>query len=278
MFAKPLFTFAVVAIVALPPGADARALQAPSESRAEATPATETRAARVTRLESERLAAKAELAALRAQAQGQAPAGAQPLEARIAELERRVQELEAELAKLRADAVRSLPGTQSPADPAGLQPADVFGQGGQVTAGNAFNPSIPVIPDGVYYNDNRSGAAAGIASGAAGFDTHGAGNAGHGQSVERGFNLRELEVSFSGSVDPYFDAWAVLAVGGGEIEAEEAFVQTRKFIPGLQVKFGKFFSGVGYLNRQHPHQWDFVDQALPYELLFGAPSTRSGCR
>jgi len=277
MFAKPLFVVAVIAIGALPPRADARASQAPAEPPAAAAPGTETRAARVTRLESERLAVRAELAALRAQVPGQAPAGARPLEARIAELEGRVQELEAELARLRAEAVSRLPGTLSPTDPAGLQPADVFGQGGQVTAGNAFNPSISVIPDGVYYNDNRSGAAAEIASAAAGFDTHGAGTAGHGHgSVERGFNLRELEVSFSGSVDPYFDAWAVLAVGGGEVEAEEAFVQTRKFIPGLQVKFGKFNSGVGYLNRQHPHQWDFVDQALPYELLFGGSINEVG--
>jgi hypothetical protein len=279
MFAKPLFGLAVIAIAALPPrGAGARTWQAGPEPLAPAAAATETRSGRVTRPEAERLAVKAELAALRPQAPGQAPAGAQPVEARVAELERRLLDLESELAKLRAEAVRSLPGTQSPADPAGLQPADLFGgQGGQVTAGNAFNPSISVIPDGVYYNDNRSGAAADIASGAAGFDTHGAESAGHGHgSIERGFNLRELEVTFSGSVDPYFDAWAVLAVAGGEIEAEEAFVQTRKFIPGLQVKFGKFFSGVGYLNRQHPHQWDFVDQALPYELILGGSINEVG--
>jgi hypothetical protein len=29
-------------------------------------------------------------------------------------------------------------------------------------------------------------------------------------------------------------------------------------------------SGIGYLNRQHRHQWDFVDQALPYEAIFGS--------
>ena len=81
--------------------------------------------------------------------------------------------------------------------------------------------------------------------------------------IERGFSLREAEITFSGSVDPYFDLWTILAIGDGEIEIEEGYVQTRKFVPGLQVKAGKFFSGFGYVNRQHPHQWDFVEQALP---------------
>ncbi|RPJ69603.1 MAG: flagellar protein FliT, partial [Acidobacteria bacterium] len=277
MTATSLFLFTAIAFAALSPGLDARALQeqAPPPVAPLATPRSEPRSDRVARLEGERRELLAEVAALRSQPVGQA--GTAAFEARIAELERRIRELESELAKLRADALRSLPGTQTPADPTGLQPADPFGQGGQVTAGNAFNPSISVIPDGVYYNDDRGGGATDIIGGAAGFDTHAAETGGHGHgSVERGFNLRELEVSFSGSVDPYFDAWAVLAVSGAEIEAEEAFVQTRQFIPGLQVKFGKFFSGIGYMNRQHPHQWDFVDQALPYELLFGGALNEVG--
>ena len=77
-------------------------------------------------------------------------------------------------------------------------------------------------------------------------------------------------------MDPYFDVWAILAVGDGEIEAEEVYVQTRKFLPGLQLRVGKFYSGVGYINRQHPHQWDFVDQALPYELLLGGSINEVG--
>jgi hypothetical protein len=35
------------------------------------------------------------------------------------------------------------------------------------------------------------------------------------------------------------------------------------------VKGGKFLSDFGYINRQHPHQWDFVDQNLPYLNLLG---------
>ena len=38
---------------------------------------------------------------------------------------------------------------------------------------------------------------------------------------------------------------------------------------GFQLKGGKFLSGIGYANEQHPHQWDFVDQNLAWELLLG---------
>jgi hypothetical protein len=38
---------------------------------------------------------------------------------------------------------------------------------------------------------------------------------------------------------------------------------------GSKVKGGKFLSDFGYINRQHPHQWDFVDQNLPYLNLLG---------
>jgi hypothetical protein len=278
MTTKPLFLLLAVAVAGLSPVVGARESWAQPASQPDApTQKAESRGERVARLERERLALRAEIAALRPDRAAQAGTVAPAVEARVAELERRVRELEAELAKLRADALRATAGTATPADAPGLEPADLFGQGGQVTAGRAFNPAISVIPDGVYYNDNRQGAAGEIASGAAGFHAHGLEEGGHAHgSLERGFNLRELEVSFSGSVDPYFDAWAILAVAGGEVEAEEAYVQTRKFVPGLQIRFGKFFSGIGYLNRQHPHQWDFVDQALPYDLLFGGQVNEVG--
>ena len=278
---KPLLALTALAVAVLSPLVGAQAPSGPDPAAPAAQDAAvriESRSARVARLEGDRGAVRAGIAAARSRLAERPAADQQALEARVAELERRLRELEAELTRLRADAVRSLPGTQSPADPAGLQPADLSGQTGQVTAGTAFNPSISVIPDGVFYGDNRQGAAGEILARAAGFGAGEAdnGNHAHGGGVERGFSLRELEISFSGSVDPYFDAWAVVAVGDGEIEAEEAYVQTRKLVPGVQVRVGKFYSGIGYLNRQHPHQWDFVDQALPYELLFGGAVNEVG--
>jgi len=169
----------------------------------------------------------------------------------------------------------SATGPRGPADPQGLTQLNVFGDSGQVTSGSAFNPSISVIPDGVYYNDSVDGGVGELMEEADGFggghshgEEEGHGHA-HGGVPDRGFSLREAEIAFSGAVDPYFDVWAIVAVGDGEIEVEEGYFQTRKFLPGLQLRAGKFYSGFGYVNKQHPHQWDFVDQNLPYLNLFG---------
>ena len=37
---------------------------------------------------------------------------------------------------------------------------------------------------------------------------------------------------------------------------------------GFNFKFGRYFSGLGYLNEQHAHAWDFVDQPLVYRTLW----------
>jgi hypothetical protein len=173
-------------------------------------------------------------------------------------------------------------GPRGPADPKGLTQLNLFGDSsGQVTSGSAFNPSVSVIPDGVYYNDSPDGGVGEImeeADGLGAGHAHGVEEGGHshGGAAERGFSLREAEIAFSGAVDPYFDVWAIFAVGGGEIEVEEGYFQTRRFLPGLQLRAGKFYSGFGYINKQHPHQWDFVDGALPYDLLLGGAINDTG--
>jgi len=57
---------------------------------------------------------------------------------------------------------------------------------------------------------------------------------------------------------------------------ENAFVQTSALGNGLNLKFGRFFSGLGYLNEQHSHVWDFVDQPLVYRVLWGNQYTDDG--
>src|SRR2546430_8949286 len=37
----------------------------------------------------------------------------------------------------------------------------------------------------------------------------------------------------------------------------------------ISVKAGRFFSGIGYLNPQHAHTWDFVDNPLAYQAMLG---------
>ena len=181
----------------------------------------------------------------------------QDLEARHGALADEKATLLREQTALELTRTRNATGPLQPSDPQGLSPLDLTSQSGQVSSGQAFNPAISVIPDIAYYYDDAGGDAA---------------DAG----LERGFNLREMEVAFSGAVDPYFDVWATLAVGTDSIEAEEVYVQTRKLLPGLQLRVGKFLSGVGYVNKQHPHQWDFADQALPYEALLGGNLAETG--
>lgn len=127
-------------------------------------------------------------------------------------------------------------------------------------SGTAFNPALSVILDGVYYNglNNDFGDPAGFG----GHDhDHGHGHGhGHDHGLDDGFNLRETEIALSGSVDNYLDAMVTLAIDEHDIEVEEAWFATRSLPAGLQLKGGKFLSDIGYINKQHPHDWDFVDR------------------
>ncbi|QKT04966.1 zinc-regulated TonB-dependent outer membrane receptor [Ectothiorhodospiraceae bacterium 2226] len=155
--------------------------------------------------------------------------------------------------------VSSTAAEQQPALPA-------LGSADRITSGTDFNPAISVILDGVYYYDNRGGDGV---EGMAGFDAHDDGDEhAHGE-FGRGFNLRETELTLSGSVDAYFDALATFALTSSSAEVEEAYLRTRRLPAGLQLKAGRFLSGIGYINEQHPHSWQFVDRPLPYEMLFG---------
>ena len=196
------------------------------------------------------------------------------IRARLKEIASERDKLDAEALQLGGVATRTATGPIARGDPQGLPPAQIGGGSSQVSAGTAFNPAITVIPDGFYYYDNAGGEANRVLRGAEGFGIPGAEI--EDTNVPRGFSLREVELAFSGAVDPYFDVWAVFGIGDGEIEAEEVYVQTRRFLPGVQVRFGQFFSGIGYLNRQHRHQWDFVDQALLYDALFASKLSEVG--
>ncbi len=138
---------------------------------------------------------------------------------------------------------------------------------GAVASGTAFNPQMSVIFDCVYYRDNKKGEGPKLYEHLDGIN-HGHGEHGHG--IERGFNLRPTELVFSATVDPWFDANLMLTVDAhGGVELEQAYFDTRSLPAGLKLRGGKFFSGIGYLNDKHPHQWDFVDQNLPYRTLLG---------
>lgn len=155
---------------------------------------------------------------------------------------------------------------------------------GAVTSGSAFNPQISVILDGNYYQDDAEAGDGAALVGEAFWpgrslahehgeegDGHDHGDGGHVHNfAEPGFNFREAELSFTATVDPYFDAATYISIDeDGNVELEEAYFETRALPWGLKVKGGKFLSDFGYINRQHPHQWEFVDQNLPYLNLLG---------
>lgn len=137
-----------------------------------------------------------------------------------------------------------------------------------VTSGSAFNPQISLILNGFYYHDDRRGQGAEMIEEAAGI-LHGVhAEEGHG-GQDNGFNLGESELVLAATVDPYLDGRLIAVLADGEAEVEEAWLQTRMLPAGLTVKAGKFRSGIGYQNEQHPHVWDFADQNLAYRALIG---------
>ena len=42
------------------------------------------------------------------------------------------------------------------------------------------------------------------------------------------------------------------------------------------LKAGRFFSGIGYLNSQHSHTWDFVDNPIAYQAMLGTQYADDG--
>jgi hypothetical protein len=126
------------------------------------------------------------------------------------------------------------------------------------SSANTFNPAFSLILSGAYGSLQRDPAIP-----ATGFAMNP--NPGH----EQGFNLGESEMGISASIDPQFRGVATLALAPeGGISVENAFVQTSSLGEGLNLKFGRYFSGLGYLNEQHAHAWDFTDQPLVYAVLW----------
>jgi len=190
----------------------------------------------------------------------------QEYESRIQNLERRLEQTaQAQAAPTPAPSPVA-GGVQAP----GLTPLPLNNSASN--AGNAFNPAMSIILDGAYYHDNQAGAGASRADSLDGIHhAHAdAGEATHAHAhggVEQGFNLRGAEMAVSASVDPYFDARAQIVFSEDAVAVEEAYFRSRSLPAGLQLKGGKFLSGIGYANEQHPHQWDFTDQNLVYQVF-----------
>jgi len=125
-------------------------------------------------------------------------------------------------------------------------------------AANAFNPAIGLILNGTLGHFSREPddyAIAGLPLG------------GESEPGSQGFALGESELNISANIDPDWFGAITVALGD-ETEVENAYVQTSP-AEGLTFRGGRFFSGIGYLNEQHAHTWDFADTALAYRALLG---------
>ncbi|MBW9267752.1 MAG: TonB-dependent receptor [Candidatus Thiodiazotropha sp. (ex. Lucinisca nassula)] len=128
---------------------------------------------------------------------------------------------------------------------------------------NPFNPEISLILDGRFgaFDNESDYELPGFMLG---------GEAGRG---EEGFHLGHNELAISANVDDLFYGKLTAAIadheGDTEVELEEAFIETAALGNGVNIKAGRFFSAIGYLNQQHGHAWDFVDAPLIYRGLFG---------
>jgi hypothetical protein len=93
----------------------------------------------------------------------------------------------------------------------------------------------------------------------------------------RSFNLGESELGFTANVDPWWRGVANISLHGDDsLSVEEAYVQTTTLGNGFNLAAGRFFSGIGYLNSQHAHVWDFADAPLAYQALLGTQFNDDG--
>jgi len=125
---------------------------------------------------------------------------------------------------------------------------------------NALNPDISLILSGTYANRSQDS------------DFHITGFQAGGEigPGTRGFNLGESELGVYANVDDKFYGGLNLALApDNSVGVEEAFIQTTSLPGAVTVKAGRFFSGIGYLNEQHAHTWDFVDNPLAYQAFLG---------
>ena len=174
--------------------------------------------------------------------------------------EQRIAALEQRLAQAESDV------KAKPVPPTGARPvmAETSPPAAPATSANAFNPEVSLILQGQYAQmQNVPDRTITGFWPAGGHDDHGKGVS------TRGFSLNHTELIFSAGIDPYWRGQAIFAVQDEAVEVEEAWFQSLAIGHGVGLRGGRYRSGIGYLNEQHPHQWDFANAPLMYSALFG---------
>ncbi|MGY4515432.1 hypothetical protein [Lysobacter sp. HA18] len=129
---------------------------------------------------------------------------------------------------------------------------------------NAFNPAISIILNGSYTHHSLD---------PANYMRAGFPLVDGGRPAPNGFSLGESEVSFAANIDEKFYGQLTLTAesegGQDHIGVEEAFIDTTALPAGWNVRMGRFYSNIGYLNSHHAHTDNFFDRPLPYQAFLG---------
>jgi hypothetical protein len=211
-----------------------------------------------------------------------------PTDPQLKALDARIRALETEAQKLREEAAKALAeasatraeldkmkaeqaaqpapsATQQAAAVAAVTaPAESSAPSAGGANGNAFNPAIAVILNGNYAHhsenpDHYTRAGFPVVEGTG--------------PGKQGFSLGESEVSFAANVDDKFYGQFTVSYDddNGKVgtSIEEAYIDTLALPDGLNVRAGRFYSNIGYLNSHHTHTDNFVDRPLPYQAFLG---------
>ena len=216
--------------------------------------------------------ASAEIGALRQEIEAMRAA----YEARLHSLEQRLNAAEAAAAgaatapTTASAAASPAAAATAPAAPWGTAPAgagaDAPATPPTAPAGSgiaAFNPALSLILSGLYTRSSKDPDDYAITGFPRGEDAEiGPGT--------RGLSLAESELALSASIDPWLRGAINIALHPDDsVSVEEGYIQTTSLGAGFALKAGRFFSNVGYLNPQHSHTWDFVDNPLAYQAMLG---------
>jgi hypothetical protein len=192
-------------------------------------------------------------------------------EARIQALETRLKDAEtkAQAAETKAQSAESAAGQASEAAKSAAAQAAPASSPRSASSGlAAFNPAVSLVLQGRYASLSEDPGRFGLSGFIPGGET------GPGK---RGFSLSETEFTMSANVDDKFYGQATFSVTPEDtISVEEAYALTTALPPGLTLKAGRFFSGIGYQNEQHQHAWDFIDAPLAYQAFLGGQFGNDG--
>ena len=188
----------------------------------------------------------------------------QQYESRIRELEERVKEAESRAATAESTAVKTKTKVAEVEEKIEAKPR---------TGDNSYNPAISLVLQGgwIDYSEDPDD-----------FQLQGLPLGGEAGLESEGLNLWETELTASANIDNLF--YGQVTVGlhddddGTEVDVEEAFIDTLALPAGFGVRFGRFYSGIGYLNKRHTHTWDFADAPLAYQAFLGSQYRDDGVR